>query len=238
MKHLADLINEGNIDRIERKYREFCGICSIHKVDPKDVVVYKTSKGNWMVRDKEDNKLFLVSNHILNDDVLDQKGIEKKNSEKIKHNYDEFCGMCLAHNVKPDEVTVRKHADGPWSVFKDDKKVFTVSPYIFDDDLANDKEIKRCKKSIYEASEQYYVVFMQYDSDTLEEYENGDASETDLHDSLIDTDYEYEYFKANSINDAVRKAESITKKFVNKHPDVNAGVLRDSYGDIVKTIFV
>ena len=147
MKHLAELINEGNIDRVERRYREFCSVCRAHGVDPGEVIVYKTSKGNWMVRDKEDNKLFLVSNHILNDEVIDGKGIEKKNSEKIKHNYNEFINMCLAHNVDVDQVTVCKHRDGVWSVFKDGKKVFDVSPYIFDDELANDKEFKRCKRS-------------------------------------------------------------------------------------------
>lgn len=149
MKRLVQFINEGNIDRIERKYREFCGICAAHNVDPKEVVVYKTSKGNWMVRDKDDNKLFLVSNHILNDDVIERKDIVKKNSSKIKQNYDEFTSLCTVYGVTPDQVCVHKHSDGPWSVYKDGKKIFTVSPYIFDDDLANDKEFKKCKKSIY-----------------------------------------------------------------------------------------
>lgn len=149
MKRLVQFINEGNIDRIERKYREFCGICAAHNVDPKEVVVYKTSKGNWMVRDKDDNKLFLVSNHILNDDVIEKKDIVKKNSSKIKQNYDEFTSLCAGYGVTPDQVCVHKHPDGPWSVYKDGKKIFTVSPYIFDDDLANDKEFKKCNKSIY-----------------------------------------------------------------------------------------
>ena len=239
MKHLVDLINEGNIDRIERKYREFCGICTIHKVDPKEVVVYKTSKGNWMVRDKEDNKLFLVSNHILNDDVLDKKGIVKKNSEKLKHNYDEFCGMCLAHNVKPDEVTVRKHSDGPWSVFKDGKKVFTVSPYIFDDDLANDKEFKKCKKSIYEAKEfEYTVRFMQYDPDVLAEYEDGDVDDDELHNSLQNSDIKDITLKAKSWSDAESKITKELAKVVSKHSEVSACEVYDEDGEIIDIIYI
>ena len=177
MKHLVELINEGNIDRCERKYREFVGLCKVYDpdIDIKDICVHKTSKNNWAVYKKEGEgwkKLFIASYFALDDDVIKRNGIEL------------------------------------------------------------------CTESLNEGKEQYYIIYMQYNPDTLKEYENGDTSITDLHDSLLDTDYEYEYFEANNGRDAVRKAESIIKKFVNKHPDVAAGRVCDSYGDIVKDIFI
>ena len=50
MKHLVQLINEGDINRIERKYREFCKLCKVYDptIDMKDVCVHKTSKEHFM----------------------------------------------------------------------------------------------------------------------------------------------------------------------------------------------
>lgn len=69
MKHLIEFINEGNINKVERKYREFCDMCKVYNVEPGDITVCKTSKGNWRVC-KDDKKIFLVSGHILDDDVV------------------------------------------------------------------------------------------------------------------------------------------------------------------------
>lgn len=80
MKHLIDIINEGNIDRIERKYREFVSMCKVYDpdVDMKDICVHKTSKNNWAVYCKKDDKckkLFIASYLVLDDDVIKDKGI-------------------------------------------------------------------------------------------------------------------------------------------------------------------
>lgn len=69
------LVNEGNIDALERKYREFCGMCKAYNVDPATVVVTKTSKNNWRVM-VDGKKKFLVSHNVLNDDVIGKKGIK------------------------------------------------------------------------------------------------------------------------------------------------------------------
>lgn len=81
MKHLIEIINEGNIDRCERKYREFTGMCKAYcpDIDMKDVCVKKTSKNNWAVYGKcgdECKKLFIASYFVLDDDVIKNKGIE------------------------------------------------------------------------------------------------------------------------------------------------------------------
>lgn len=81
MKHLIDIINEGNIDRCERKYREFVNMCKVYcpDIDMKDVCVKKTSKNNWAVYGKcgdECKKLFIASYFVLDDDVIKNKDIE------------------------------------------------------------------------------------------------------------------------------------------------------------------
>ena len=177
MKHLIDIINEGNIDRTERKYREFVGMLKAYApgVDIKDICVHRTSKNNWAVYTKDVNgeckKLFIASFKVLDDDVIGSNGIEV------------------------------------------------------------------CTESLNEAKEQYYITFMQYDPDTLEEYEDGDVTEDDLHDSMYEADYEYEYFDANNDKEAIRKAEPIIKKMSNKHPEIVAGCVYTD-GDIVETIII
>ena len=76
MKHLVQMIQEGDINKNERKYREFCGMCSIYNVDPKEVTVCKTSKNNWKIC-KDDKKIFLVSGNILDDEVIDAYKIKR-----------------------------------------------------------------------------------------------------------------------------------------------------------------
>ena len=76
MKHLIELINEGDINKCERKYREFCDMCRVYDVDPEEVEVCKTSKGNWKIC-KDGKKVFLVSGNILDDDVIDAYKIKR-----------------------------------------------------------------------------------------------------------------------------------------------------------------
>lgn len=181
MKHLIDTINEGNIDRIERKYREFVGMCKAYDptVDIKDICVHKTSKNNWAVYAK--------------------KGEE-----------------C--------------------------KKLFIASYFVLDDDVINKNNIEICTESLNEAKESYEVIFLQYDPNTQEEYENGDATEDDLHDSAYESDVvKRERIDAINDKDAVRKATKILARTVNKHPEIcMASIYFGSAddGDIVETIFV
>ena len=96
MKHLVELINEGNIDRAERKYREFCGMCKAYNVDPKEICVHKTSKGNWSVW-KDGKKVFLVSGNILDDDLVSSKDIKVCN-ESLNESKESYEIMYLQYD--------------------------------------------------------------------------------------------------------------------------------------------
>ena len=180
MKHLVQLIHESNIDRAERKYREFCGMCKAYDPDAdiKNICVHKTSKNNWAVYKKEGDsckKLFIASYSILDDDVIKSKGIEV------------------------------------------------------------------CESVVNEARDKYELMFLQYDPDTLAEYEDGDADEDELHDSTYEGDVERLTIEASSDREAVRKATKELANIVNKHPEIVAasvyfGAADD--GDIVETIFI
>ena len=78
MKHLIQLINEGDIDRCERKYREFVNMCKAYdpNINMKEVWVKKTTKNNWAVYVGL-KKMFITSFSCLDDDVI------KKNKIKL-----------------------------------------------------------------------------------------------------------------------------------------------------------
>lgn len=187
MKHLIDIINEGNIDRCERKYREFVGMLKAYApdVDVKDICVHKTSKNNWAVytKDIEGNckKLFIASFKVLDDDVIGSKGIE-------------VCTESL------NEAKSAIHKTGSDLLFE--------------------------------------VAFVQYDPDTLAEYEDGDVDEDELHDSIFEADYDRVPLKANDDKKAIREAEPIIKKMVNKHPELCGGIVYDKRGVAIENIFV
>lgn len=77
MKHLFEIISEGDINKVERKYREFCNLCKMYDpdVDMKEVWVKKTAKNNWAVHHGL-RKLFTASTLIIDDDVIASKGIK------------------------------------------------------------------------------------------------------------------------------------------------------------------
>lgn len=184
MKHLIDIINEGNIDRYERKYREFAGMCKAYcpDIDIKDICVKKTSKNNWAVYGKCGDgckKLFIASYFVLDDDVIKNKGIE-------------VCTESLDESYKD-----RLH--------------------------------------------KYEIMFLQYDPDVQEEYENGDATEDDLHDSAYEGNVERVRIGALDDKMAIRKATKELANVIKKHPEIcMASVYHDSAddGDIVETIFI
>lgn len=180
MKHLIDIINEGNIDRCERKYREFIGMCKAYdpNVDVKDICVHKTSKNNWAVY--------------------------AKNGDKCK-------------------------------------KLFLASYFVLDDDVIKSKGIEVCESVVNEAKDKYELMFLQYDPDVQAEYEDGDATEDDLHDSAFEGDVERVTIEASSDREAVHKATKELAKVTNKHPEIcMASIYHDSAddGDIVETIFI
>lgn len=77
MKHLVQMINEGDIDKSERKYREFINMCK--QYDPnlnlKELWVKKTTKNNWAVYVGL-KKLFVTSFTMLDDDVIEKHKIK------------------------------------------------------------------------------------------------------------------------------------------------------------------
>lgn len=74
MKNLSDYINEGNITKTERKYREFYQFCTGLGLDVKNICVKKTSKGNYAIFHEEKRK-GTVSSNILDDEVIELYGI-------------------------------------------------------------------------------------------------------------------------------------------------------------------
>ena len=168
--------------------------------------------------------------------------ITESNINNTERKYREFCGMCKAYNVNPDDVTVCKTSKNNWRVYVDGKKVFLVSSNILNDEIIDSKGIKRCDESLNESSNKYEVIFMQYDADVQLEYETGDATEEDLQDSMYqNTKIDSEFINASNDNDAIRKATKILAKIVNKHPEIVAACVylgNADDGDIVETIFI
>ena len=76
-------LNEGNISNDERQYRNFCGLVSTYRpnADLNTIKVKKTSKGNWLVLDKDDKKICLVSKVVLSDELVAAKNIKKVECE-------------------------------------------------------------------------------------------------------------------------------------------------------------
>ena len=184
MKHLIQLINEGDINRVERKYREFCRLCKVYDptVDMKDVCIHKTSKNNWAVYVKKGD---------------------------------------------------------------DCKKLFIASYLVLDDDVIKRNDIKVCTESLDEAYKdrlhKYEIMFLQYDPDIQEEYENGDATDDDLHDSAYEGNVERVRIGALDDKAAIRKATKELARVANKHPEIcMASIYHDSAddGDILQTIFI
>lgn len=97
--------------------------------------------------------------------------------------------------------------------------------------------MKKLNEYITEAAE-YELMFMQYDPDVQEEYENGDATDEELHDSMFESDkVKSVKFSAPSDKIAVKKATDIISKECNKHPELCGGCLYCE-GDIVETILL
>lgn len=79
------MINEGDINRCERKYREFVNMCKNYdpNINMKEVWVKRTIKNNWAVYVGL-KKMFITSFSCLDDDV-----IKKNNIKLVKEDIDE-----------------------------------------------------------------------------------------------------------------------------------------------------
>ena len=175
MKHLVQMINEGDIDRCERKYREFINMCRSYdpNLNLKELWVKRTTKNNWAVYVGL-KKLFVTSFSTLDDDVIKKKNIK----------------------IVTESVEIEESQDG------------------------------------------FEVAFIQYDPDVQADYENGDVDEDELHDSATEADYERVVLKARDDKKAIREAEPIIKKMVNKHPELCGGIVYDMGGNVVENIFI
>ena len=175
MKHLVQMITEGDIDRCERKYREFVNMCRAY--DP---------------------------------------------------------------NINMKEVWVKKTIKNNWAVYVGLKKMFVTSFSTLDDDVIEKNKIKIVKESVEidEAQDGFEVAFIQYDPDIRADYENGDVDEDELHDSATEANYDRVPLKAREDKRAVREAEPIIKKMVNKHPELCGGIVYDMGGNVIENIFV
>ncbi len=73
------MITEGNITDQERQYRTFAGLVKTYRpdIDMETITVEKTPKGNWKIYDSTGKKVCLVSKVVLNDTLIDAKGIKK-----------------------------------------------------------------------------------------------------------------------------------------------------------------
>ena len=101
--------------------------------------------------------------------------------------------------------------------------------------------MKTIKEYINESKE-YSIMFLQYDPNVKDEYENGDATDDELHDSMYESD-KVKRVKFDALDDrmAVSKATKIIAKEVNKHPELCGGSVYcgdPDDGDIVETILL
>lgn len=76
MVNLVDFLTEGNISNTERKYREFCQMCTGYNVAVEEVSVHQTARGNWAVC-KGEKRVFTASSNILDEEVVAKYNIKK-----------------------------------------------------------------------------------------------------------------------------------------------------------------
>lgn len=162
--------------------------------------------------------------------------------DRCERKYREFVNMCRSYdpNINMKEVWVKRTTKNNWAVYVGLKKMFVTSFTCLDDDVIEKHQIKLVKESveIEEAQDGFEVAFIQYDPDVQADYENGDVDEDELHDSATEADYDRVILKAREDKKAVREAEPIIKKMVNKHPELCGGIVYDMGGNVIENIFV
>ena len=169
--------------------------------------------------------------------------INEGDIDRCERKYREFVNMCRSYdpNLNMKEVWVKRTTKNNWAVYVGLKKLFVTSFSTLDDDVIKKKNIKIVTESveIEEAKEfEYTVRFMQYDPDVLAEYEDGDADDDDLHNSLQNSDVKDITLKAKSWREAESKINKELAKVTNKNTEISACEVYGEDGELIDTIYV
>lgn len=169
--------------------------------------------------------------------------INEGDIDRCERKYREFVNMCKGYdpNINMKEVWVKRTTKNNWAVYVGLKKMFITSFSCLDDDVIEKHQIKLVKESVdvEEAKEfEYTMRFMQYDPDVLAEYEDGDADDDDLHNSLQNSDVKDITLKAKSWRDAESKINKELAKVTNKNTEVSACEVYGEDGELIDTIYV
>jgi len=169
--------------------------------------------------------------------------INEGDIDRCERKYREFVNMCRSYdpNLNMKEVWVKRTTKNNWAVYVGLKKLFVTSFSTLDDDVIKKKNIKIVTESVdvEEAKEfEYTVRFMQYDPDVLAEYEDGDADDDDLHNSLQNSHVKDITLKAKSWREAESKINKELAKVTNKNTEVSACEVYGEDGELIDTIYV
>ena len=64
------------------------------------------------------------------------------NISNTERKYREFTQMCQGYGITVDQITVRKTTKNNWAVYVDDKRKFTASSNILDQEVVDKYKIK------------------------------------------------------------------------------------------------
>ena len=64
------------------------------------------------------------------------------NISNTERKYREFTQMCQGYGITIDQITVRKTSKNNWAVYVDDKRKFTASSNILDQEVVDKYKIK------------------------------------------------------------------------------------------------
>ena len=64
------------------------------------------------------------------------------NISNTERKYSEFTQMCQGYGITVDQITVRKTSKNNWAVYVDDKRKFTTSSNILDQEVVDKYKIK------------------------------------------------------------------------------------------------
>ena len=68
--------------------------------------------------------------------------INEGNISNTERKYREFCQMCAGYNISLENICVKKTSKNNWAVYDGDKRKFTASSNILDQDVVDKYKIK------------------------------------------------------------------------------------------------
>jgi hypothetical protein len=68
--------------------------------------------------------------------------INEGNISNTERKYREFCHMCAGYGADLDQVSVKRTSKNNWAVFINDKRRFTASTNILDQEVVEKHDIK------------------------------------------------------------------------------------------------